>query len=71
MLAYTLESFQTKKRASRSIAKTGFGGSHLDYTGMLQIIFFVKNRFPGSRLEPGPILGATSDAFLVTFWEPL
>ena len=24
MLAYTLESFQNKKRASRSIAKTGF-----------------------------------------------
>ena len=33
--------------------------------------FFVKNRVPGSRQEPGPILGAILDAFLGTFWEPL
>ena len=71
MLAYTLESFQNKKRASRSIAKTGFPGSDLDCAGVAQTHFGRKKSVPGSRWEPGPILGAILDAFLVTFWEPL
>ena len=60
MWAYLLESFQNKKRASRSIAKTGFFRSHLDCTGMLQITFLSKIGFR--------TLDRNLDPFRVPFW---
>ena len=63
--------FPNLKRASRSIAKTGFFSKSFGLHRHAPNHFFVKLRVPGSRSGPGPILGAIWDAFLVTFWEPL